>query len=86
MKLWPAKRLNAGPEKPVSNRSVAHLLADMLADANAEILRLRRVLMVRICDCTAMEVSSDPERHAAACRYRREVEPNITFLPFRRAQ
>jgi hypothetical protein len=60
-----------GIAKPWPN----NLLADCLADAEREVLKLRRLLVVKLCDCRPMATTLplEPIMHAINCEYRRSL-------------
>lgn len=49
------------------------LLADCFADAEAEVLKLRKLVVVKYCDCRRMTTTLplEPVMHAAKCQYRK---------------
>lgn len=51
------------------------LIWDALADAEREVLKLRRLLVVKLCDCRMMATTLplEPLLHTLTCRYRREL-------------
>ena len=53
----------------------SRLLADCLADAEAEVQKLRRLLVVKLCDCRPMAstLPLEPMLHKPTCTYRREL-------------
>jgi hypothetical protein len=52
------------------------LLADCLADAEREVNKLRRLLVVRLCNCRPMATTLplEPCLHAPTCIYRKEMQ------------
>jgi hypothetical protein len=66
--------------------SATHLLLDALADAEAEVAevrqlkvevtKLRRLLVVKLCDCRplASTLPLEPVMHNSVCRYRKALE------------
>ncbi len=59
----------------VAPRGIHALLADCLADAEAEVLKLRKLLVKHLCDCRklTLELPVEPWQHRLTCRYRREM-------------
>jgi hypothetical protein len=55
---------------------VHKLLADCLADAEAEVAKLRRLLVVKLCDCRRMSstLPLEPILHGLKCKYRRAMQ------------
>jgi hypothetical protein len=52
------------------------LLADCLADAEREVTKLRKLLVVRLCNCRPMATTLplEPVLHAPTCIYRKEMQ------------
>jgi len=51
------------------------LLLDALADAEREVLKLRRLLVTKLCDCrkTSLLLHLEPYQHRLTCTYRRSL-------------
>jgi hypothetical protein len=64
------------PLVPALTPGPTKLLWDSLADAEREVLKLRRLLVVKLCDCRALAVNLplEPHQHRLTCLYRREMQ------------
>jgi hypothetical protein len=53
----------------------SQLIWDALADAEREVLKLRKLLVVKLCDCRRMATTLplEPVMHAPQCTYRRSL-------------
>jgi hypothetical protein len=53
----------------------SQLMWDALADAEREVLKLRRLLVVKLCDCRplACTLPLEPVLHSLPCRYRKAL-------------
>jgi hypothetical protein len=60
---------------PLAPRSTHATLADCLADAEREVTKLRKLLVVKLCDCRRMAstLPLEPVMHSVACKYRRAL-------------
>lgn len=56
-------------------QSAHQLLLDCLADAEAEVMKLRRLLVKKLCDCRtcSLNLPLEPSQHRLTCLYRREM-------------
>lgn len=54
----------------------SRLLSDCLADAEREVLKLRQLLVLKLCDCRPMAITLplEPVMHAPRCTYRRSLD------------
>jgi len=59
------------------------LLLDVLADAEREVTKLRKLLVVHLCDCRRLSpvLPLEPCQHRLTCTYRRNMngEPNLAL-------
>jgi hypothetical protein len=57
---------------PALTPGPTQLLWDSLADAEREVIKLRRLLVVKLCDCRRMATTLplEPVMHSIGCRYR----------------
>lgn len=55
--------------------SAVKLVFSALDDAEQEILKLRRLLVVKLCDCRriSLYLPLEPTQHRLTCTYRREL-------------
>jgi hypothetical protein len=55
--------------------AIARPLWDALVDAEREVLKLRRLLVVKLCDCRPMAstLPLEPVLHSLPCRYRKAL-------------
>lgn len=61
---------------PAFSPGPTKLLWDSLADAEREVLKLRGLLVVKLCDCRplASTLPLEPVLHSLPCRYRKALE------------
>lgn len=59
------------------------ILLDALADAEREVLKLRRLLVVKLCDCrkASLTLHLEPHEHRLTCTYRRSMNDEPALLP-----
>lgn len=55
--------------------SATRLMWDALADAEAEVAKLRRLLVTKLCDCRTDKrlAPLEPHEHRLTCTYRRSL-------------
>lgn len=66
--------MNARAPRQISRTGSVKLLAELLADAEEEVTKLRTLLVVHLCNC--IRPAADPlncENHARECGYRKAM-------------
>lgn len=67
---------HAGIAEPTLAPRPSQLIWDALADAEREVLKLRKLLVVKLCDCRRMSMTLplEPVMHGVKCTYRQAMQ------------